>query len=566
MEITLEQALRKGVEAHKAGKIQEADRYYTAILKTNPKHPDANHNMGVLAVGIGKVEQALPFFKTALEVNPSLAQYWLSYLDALIKLDRMSDAKAVLDQAKSKGAQGDGFDQIEKKLGSSSSKGSKAPDPPKEKLKSLISLYTQGHHQQALMQASQLLEQFPKSINLYNIIGAVNKDLGKLEEAVEAYTKAISLKPDFADANYNMGVVLQEQGKLDEAIEAYKKALSIKPQYPEAYYNMGNALKKQGKLDEAIEAYTKAISIKPDYAKAKMNLSVAKNLAIPAWHITMMNDLVRNNAYLDALKLAITNKDLVLEIGTGSGLLAMMSAKAGAKEVITCEASRTIATAAEEIIAENSYEKKIKVVNKKSTDLIIGEDLPNKADIIVSEILSSEFVGEGVQATIVDANKRLLKKNGKMLPESGAIKIALIGDNEEINEKVYVKEINGFDFSKFNSKTGQKFPLNLKTKPNLLSKTEVAFKFELCGLKIPSRKEKILILKANKSGLCYGIIQWLSIQIFKNVKYENKPGDTPSHWSTPIYCFDEPINVTKGQEIKVKATLLEDKVWFSPQL
>ena len=103
MELTLDQALQKGIEAHKAGKVQEADRYYTAILKANPKHPDANHNMGVLAVGVGKVEQAVPFFKTAIEANPNIAQYWLSYINALIKLDRMDDAKVVLEQAKSKG-------------------------------------------------------------------------------------------------------------------------------------------------------------------------------------------------------------------------------------------------------------------------------------------------------------------------------------------------------------------------------------------------------------------------------------------------------------------------------
>ena len=84
MEFTLDQALKKGIEAHKAGKAQEADKYYTAILKTEPKHPDANHNMGVLAVGVGKVHEALPFFKTALEVSPKIAQYWLSYIDALI--------------------------------------------------------------------------------------------------------------------------------------------------------------------------------------------------------------------------------------------------------------------------------------------------------------------------------------------------------------------------------------------------------------------------------------------------------------------------------------------------
>ena len=66
-EVTIEEALRLGVEAHKAGKAQEADRYYTAIIKVQPNHPDANHNIGVLAAGIGNIEQALSFFKKALD-------------------------------------------------------------------------------------------------------------------------------------------------------------------------------------------------------------------------------------------------------------------------------------------------------------------------------------------------------------------------------------------------------------------------------------------------------------------------------------------------------------------
>ena len=74
MELTLDEALKKGVEAHQAGQIQEADKCYTAILKAQPKHPEANHNMGVLAVGVGKIQEALPFFKAALEANPSIDQ------------------------------------------------------------------------------------------------------------------------------------------------------------------------------------------------------------------------------------------------------------------------------------------------------------------------------------------------------------------------------------------------------------------------------------------------------------------------------------------------------------
>ena len=169
MELTLDQALQKGVEAHKAGKAQEADQYYTAILKANPKHPDANHNMGVLAVGVGKVQEALPFFKTALEANASIDQYWLSYINALIKLNRTDDAKAVLEQAKSSGAKGDGFNNLEMQLGPSPSKSADTQNPSETQMKALISLYNQGHFEQVLNEASKLLLEFPNSLFLHNV-------------------------------------------------------------------------------------------------------------------------------------------------------------------------------------------------------------------------------------------------------------------------------------------------------------------------------------------------------------------------------------------------------------
>lgn len=61
MELTLSEALEKGVKAHESGKLQDDDKYYTSILRVQPRHPDANHNIGTLAVGLGKLEQALFF-------------------------------------------------------------------------------------------------------------------------------------------------------------------------------------------------------------------------------------------------------------------------------------------------------------------------------------------------------------------------------------------------------------------------------------------------------------------------------------------------------------------------
>ena len=272
MELTLDQALQKGIEAHKAGDIEDADRYYTAILKANPDHPDANHNMGVLAVGVGQVQEALPFFKKAVEVNSSIEQFWLSYIDALITLDRIDDAKAVYQQAESAGAKGDSFSEIEKRLGLGSTstvgKNVNISNPPKDQLQHLVNLYNKAQYQETLEEATRLQSEFPASVTLYNIVGAANNGLGRLDEAIEAYTSAVSINPQFADAYYNMGNVLKDQGKLGEAVEAYNKAISINPDYPEAYNNTGLALQDQGKLEDAIEAYNKALKINPEYAEA----------------------------------------------------------------------------------------------------------------------------------------------------------------------------------------------------------------------------------------------------------------------------------------------------------
>ena len=61
MELTIDQALQQGVAAHKEGKLQEAEKLYRAILGSQPQHPDANHNLGVLAVGVGKLQESLRF-------------------------------------------------------------------------------------------------------------------------------------------------------------------------------------------------------------------------------------------------------------------------------------------------------------------------------------------------------------------------------------------------------------------------------------------------------------------------------------------------------------------------
>ena len=274
MECTLDEALKKGVEAHRAGQVKEAEEFYTVILKAQPKHADANHNIGMLAVGVGKTEEALAFFKTALEANPSVGQFWLSYADALIKLNRIADAKALFNQAKDKGANGEAFDQLDQRLSELSVN---SQDPPSDQLQPIINLYTQGQLQQALSEVSEMLRRFPNSAVLYNIAGSANAGLMQYDAAIERYKQALKIKPDYAEAYYNIGSVLQSSGDRKDSIDSYQKALKIKPDYAEAHNNVGVCLNDLGDVWGAIESYKRAVSIKPDYAEAYYNMGIALN-------------------------------------------------------------------------------------------------------------------------------------------------------------------------------------------------------------------------------------------------------------------------------------------------
>ena len=278
----------------------------------------------------------------------------------------------------------------------------------------------------------------------------------------------------------------------------------------------------------------------------------------------MMNDYDRNKAYLEAIKLATNQNKYVLEIGTGSGLLSMMAVDSGAKKVITCETSTPIASIAKKIILKNGYDAKIKVINKNSRELNVGNELTEKADLIISEILSSEFVGEGIQNTILDAKNRLLKENGKMIPESGEIRVALLEENEEIETKCFARMSNGYDLSEFNKIKGNKFNLiNNKLYTSLLSDYNSAFAFDFYQQNITSRDVKLIDLNVNKSGICLGLISWIKLNLFQDIYLENNPENiNKSHWNNPIYTFEQPLKVLKGQVIKIKAFLLEDYVWF----
>ena len=108
-EITIKQEMQQAVAEHNKGNLQNAESVYRQVLKVVPAHADANHNLGILLVALHQSNNALQFLHTALQGNEKVEQFWLSYINALINLDKLDIANEFIEAANKAGFSGPKF-------------------------------------------------------------------------------------------------------------------------------------------------------------------------------------------------------------------------------------------------------------------------------------------------------------------------------------------------------------------------------------------------------------------------------------------------------------------------
>ena len=151
----------------------------------------------------------------------------------------------------------------------------KKPELPMEKVQSVVDLFSKNRIKEALIKVKPLINSFPNSPLLFNIRAVCYKANGQLDYAVNDLQKALTLKPNYVEAHYNLGVVLEEHGQVESAIKSYKNAITIKNAYPGAHNNLGNIFLNLGQLGNAIDHFEWAIAFKPNFSEAYNNLGVA---------------------------------------------------------------------------------------------------------------------------------------------------------------------------------------------------------------------------------------------------------------------------------------------------
>ena len=527
---------------HSTGQLGRLEQKANETIRGWPNHFLGWKALGNVLLMQGKAAEALAPLANAVKLAPNDAQLHLNLGSALLALDRYAEAADSYRQAL---ALNPDYVQAHNNLG--------------------IALMNLSRFDEAAVSYQKALTLKPDFAEGHNNLGNTLLELGRFAEAEASYRQALDLKPEFAAAHQNLGNALMKLKRFAEAEASYRQALALTPDYAQAHGGLGDVLLEVGRLIEAIACFRRALDLDDSLIQAHIGLDNALKKLTPMWHVPMMNDRPRNDAYFAALSKAVTPDTQVLEIGTGSGLLAMMAAKLGARRVTTCEAVTGIAETARAIVADNGFTPPVTVVAKMSTGMEIGVDMDERADLLVSEILSSEFLGEGVLSSIEDAKRRLLKPGARIIPARGSIQFALFG-GDDIEKNIRVDEVYGFDLRRFNAIVPRKQyisrnDLNIE----LLSDDSMAFFFDFAGTdRFPLSDRRSIEVAVRRAGRCCGIIQWIRLEMDDTVVFENHPSlkNPSSSWQHCAYVFPLPIDVLPGQVAVIAAAHNRNTPWF----
>jgi len=319
-------------------------------------------------------------------------------------------------------------------------------------------------------------------------------------------------------------------------------------------------------------------------------------------HAGMLHDQERHQKYNLALVETLTElvrktpgqQINVLDIGTGTGLLSMMAARAVDNVHVTaCEAFEPISKLAKEIIEDNKLKNKISVLSKSSGDLQIPDDFPENAQVLVTEILDSELIGEGILPTINDAHKRLLLSSSSVIPAAAEVYVQLFQSStlwktNKLDEDVIGIKLPSDHHSCCGTANTHEIQISEFLHPGdelkLLSDAKQCAEFDFtrpythncgdCDDSSPNRSCHQTIMRITQPGTLHGVIMWWDLILHKGkgIRLSMEPKWRRSrmdkfvwrdHWMQCVYYLPTPMQVSAGSEIRLAMFHDDYSVWFN---
>ena len=287
-------------------------------------------------------------------------------------------------------------------------------------------------------------------------------------------------------------------------------------------------------------------------------------------HITMLNDKIRTSSFLKGIQEVVHPGDIVVDIGTGTGILAIAAARAGTRHVYAIEASG-IGKSAKSIFEANGLANRITLIEGWSTQI----NLPEQADVLISEIIGNEPLGERVLETTVDALKRLLKPNARLIPNRVKIfGLPIAIPQTELIKHTFAAETlqnwkswYGIDFSPLidiTRNSSQTFYINpsLASDWKTLCKPVLLADVDFNGVS-QLTIDNTMSVTTNASGQLNGVLVYFELELGPITRLSTHPekADKDCSWRSPVWILTDPLNLQTGDRFTVsyKYRVTEDQ-------
>jgi len=261
------------------------------------------------------------------------------------------------------------------------------------------------------------------------------------------------------------------------------------------------------------------------------------------FHHSMLADEVRTSSFLRAILATITTGDVVVDIGSGTGVLSLFAARAGASHVYSIEREPIIEIASE-IAARNGLSDTVTFIAGSSLDV----EIPERADVLISETIGNTGFDEGILTWVADAQQRFLKPDATIVPQHVDTVASLVSVPRDFRTiERWDDPMETLDFTPLarivrnNLLWTELSPAAIVTQPAVIFGTDFSEQPEILSGSVRG--------EAVKDALVHGIGLWFRADLTPGVTITNSPPNAVPSWEQGFLPLDQPIEVRAGETI-----------------
>jgi len=260
-------------------------------------------------------------------------------------------------------------------------------------------------------------------------------------------------------------------------------------------------------------------------------------------HGRMIADRVRGDAYARAIAATVRRDDVVVDLGTGTGVFAVLACRAGARRVYAIESSAIIEVA-REIADANGCLDRIEFLHADSREI----ELPEKANVLIADLRGTiPFFTSSID-TLIDARDRFLAEGGVMIPQRDIVSAALVesADAYEMHDLSW----EGIDLTPARRLAVNGMKKRMIEREELISESAVVVAIDYATV-ATTDFEAAIELHATRDGIAHGFALWFDTLLAPKIGFSNAPGSAPTIFGRSFVPFEAPVNVGQGDAIVI---------------